>query len=92
MNVGDRVYFIESGRRICSAVIKWKPERMYLLEYGHGENNGAICLPASRVYESIEEAEKHITPAPEVDITGSPSTTSYTTYAMRQAYDLCGKP
>ena len=91
MNVGDRVYFIESGRRICPAVIKWKPERMYLLEYGHGENSGAICLPASRVYESIEEAEKHITTAPEYAVS-NPSPTSQTTYAMRQAYDLCGKP
>ena len=60
MKVGDQVYYIVSGREIRSATIKWIPGQVYLLEYGYGANSGAICLPASRVFESKEAAENHI--------------------------------
>ena len=91
MKVGDRVYYIVSGRQVRSAMIKWIPGQVYLLEYRHGENSGAICLPASRVFESAEEAEKQIV-AKREDFAQAHATTLYSTLEMRQAYDFCGKP
>ena len=86
MKTGDRVYYIVSGRSIRPAVVRRTNDRSCVLAH----SSGAICLPASRVYESKEEAEKHLLPrsAPETDPRGCPSA-----YMKRKlAYDCCGKP
>ena len=90
MKVGDRVYYIISGRAIRPAIVKEIVGNRCVLKYGSGWEAGAVCLPASRVYESEEEAKKHLIPpnAPEEDTRGYPSM-----YMRRRAeYDFSGKP
>ena len=90
MKIGDRVYYIVSGRTIRPAIVKKVAGNSYILSFNSPTGSGAICLPASRVYASEEEAEKHLIPrsASEEDSRGYPSA-----YMKRRlAYDFSGKP
>ncbi len=83
MKIGDRVYYIISGRAVRPAILKRMTDRSCVLAYG----SGAICLPTSRVFESEEEAEKHLIP-PQTE-----ASVGYSSYMKRRlAYDLSGKP
>ena len=92
VKVGDRVYYVVSGREIRPATIKWIPGQVYLLEYGYGGNSGAICLPASRVFESKEAAEEYIIALEQRNSGPGRPFVLNPSYEYRQAYDYCGKP
>ena len=87
MNIGDKVYYIVSGRQLRAAVIKGMFDGKCVLAYGHG----AVCLPIDRAFARREEAEAHIAPA-HAPGPSAPSPGVTSAMQLRRAYDFSGKP
>ena len=60
-NIGQRVYFIISGRIITEAVVVASSSWFVTIKFRRNEDC-IIRLPHNRIYHTKEEAQKHVRP------------------------------